>query len=480
MIAGVVGWVPLVDPAVESTLADLKRHAKLRGLRHIVHDEPDDWFLQREDFNQGVARLLPHGLVYDILIFAKHLPHAIPFVDRHPQQPFVVDHIAKPVIRGAKFDADWAVSLRALAERPHVSCKLSGIVTEVRDPVVDAGAHPALHRRRARGVRPRATDVRQRLARVPAAGRLSRLDCRRAGRRRPALGERAGRDPGRHGLPRLRAVPGLTESLDVRQIVLEEPGRFAARDVAAPEPGAGEVLVRVRRVGICGTDLHAYAGRQPFFSYPRVLGHELAVTVERVPAGETRVQPGDLCTVRPFLNDPTSRASERGRPNCCERLRVLGVHIDGGMGDWLAIEPRFLHPVPDLDLESAALIEPLSIGCHAVARARLTPEDRTLVIGAGPIGLGAARFRRSGRRAAHDRRPLRDPPGARLAPPARCHRRRCGRGRRRVRLRLRRDRPCRVDDDGVRPRRVRGPPRVRRASRATRSRSTTPSCIGAR
>lgn len=134
MIAGVVGWAPLVDPAVEPTIVELKRHSKLRGLRHIVHDEPDDWFLQREDFNQGVARLLPHGLVYDILIFAKHLPHAIPFVDRHPQQPFVVDHIAKPVIRGAKFDADWAVSLRALAERPHVSCKLSGIVTEVRDP----------------------------------------------------------------------------------------------------------------------------------------------------------------------------------------------------------------------------------------------------------------------------------------------------------------------------------------------------------
>jgi len=178
----------------------------------------------------------------------------------------------------------------------------------------------------------------------------------------------------------------------MRQIVLVEPGRFTRREVLAPEPTEGQALVRIRRIGICGTDLHAYAGRQPFFSYPRVLGHELSVTVERVPAGDTRVRPGDLCAVRPFMNDPASRASMRGRPNCCELLRVLGVHVDGGMGDFLAVETRFLHPVPDLDLEAAALIEPLSIGCHAVGRGRPTPEDRTLVIGAGPIGLATAQF----------------------------------------------------------------------------------------
>lgn len=178
----------------------------------------------------------------------------------------------------------------------------------------------------------------------------------------------------------------------MRQVVLLEPGRFAMRDVEPPHPAVGEALVRVRRIGVCGTDLHAYAGRQPFFTYPRVLGHELAVTVEEAPAGDARVRAGDLCAVRPFLNDPTSRASLRGRPNCCEALRVLGVHIDGGMGDLLAVEPRFLHPVPDLDLDAAALIEPLGIGCHAVGRGRPTPEDRTLVIGAGPIGLATAQF----------------------------------------------------------------------------------------
>lgn len=176
------------------------------------------------------------------------------------------------------------------------------------------------------------------------------------------------------------------------QVVLEEPGRFAARDVPAPEGDEGLALVRVRRIGICGTDLHAYAGRQPFFTYPRVLGHELAVTVERAPQADARLRAGDLCTVRPFLNDPASRASVRGRTNCCERLRVLGVHMDGGMGEWLALEPRFLHPVPNLDPDAAALVEPLSIGCHAVGRAQLTPADRTLVIGAGPIGLATASF----------------------------------------------------------------------------------------
>jgi 2-desacetyl-2-hydroxyethyl bacteriochlorophyllide A dehydrogenase len=178
----------------------------------------------------------------------------------------------------------------------------------------------------------------------------------------------------------------------MRQVVLLEPGRFSLRDVDDPQPAPGEALVRVERIGICGTDLHAFTGRQPFFTYPRVLGHELAVRVEEVPAGDTRVRQGDLCAVRPFLNDPSSRASLRGRPNCCESLKVLGVHVDGGMGEALAIETRFLHPVPELDVEAAALIEPLSIGCHAVGRGRPSPEDRTLVIGAGPIGLATAQF----------------------------------------------------------------------------------------
>lgn len=178
----------------------------------------------------------------------------------------------------------------------------------------------------------------------------------------------------------------------MRQVVLEEPGRFLLRHVGDPEPRADEAVVRIRRIGVCGTDLHAFAGRQPFFKYPRVLGHELAVTVEHVPAGESRVSVGDTCAVRPFLNNPQSRASGRGRPNCCEELRVLGVHVDGGMGDLLAVPPAFLHPVVGVDVDVLALVEPLSIGCHAVARAGLTKNDDVLIIGAGPIGLAVLQF----------------------------------------------------------------------------------------
>ena len=138
-IAGVVGWVPLVDPGVEATLARLAADPHLRGVRHIVHDEPDERFILRDDFNRGVARLRGFGLVYDVLIFAAHLPHAIAFVDRHPDQPFVVDHVAKPTIRTAAFDRAWAEGLRELARRPHVTCKLSGKVTEVRDPGWSSG-----------------------------------------------------------------------------------------------------------------------------------------------------------------------------------------------------------------------------------------------------------------------------------------------------------------------------------------------------
>jgi len=132
-VCGVVGWAPLVDARVDDVLGELSGHPRLRGIRHILHDEADDRYMLRDDFNRGVARLRHYGLVYDVLILAKHLPWTLDFIDRHPNQPFVVDHIAKPVIAAARFDADWKRGLEALAERPHVTCKLSGVVTEVRD-----------------------------------------------------------------------------------------------------------------------------------------------------------------------------------------------------------------------------------------------------------------------------------------------------------------------------------------------------------
>ena len=127
-IAGVVGWVPLVSPTVAADLERLGAHAKLKGVRHVLQGEPDGYML-REEFNRGLRALRPHGLAYDILICERQLPQAIELVDRHPEQVFVLDHIAKPRIRAGEMEP-WRAQIRELARRPHVSCKLSGLVTE--------------------------------------------------------------------------------------------------------------------------------------------------------------------------------------------------------------------------------------------------------------------------------------------------------------------------------------------------------------
>jgi L-fuconolactonase len=131
-LCGVVGWVPLCDPAVEALLERLAVSPALRGVRHVVQGEPDDEYILRPDFNRGIAALRRFDLAYDILIFERHLPATLRFVDRHPQQRFVVDHIAKPRVRDGLLEP-WASRLRELARRPHVWCKLSGVVTEA-DP----------------------------------------------------------------------------------------------------------------------------------------------------------------------------------------------------------------------------------------------------------------------------------------------------------------------------------------------------------
>jgi L-fuconolactonase len=126
---GVVGWAPIASPEFPRELENLRKYEKLKGLRHVVQDEPDDGFLQRPDFNRGIAQLKQFGLVYDILIFERQLPAAIAFVDRHPQQIFVLDHIAKPRIRDRALEP-WRTNIRDLARRENVYCKLSGMVTE--------------------------------------------------------------------------------------------------------------------------------------------------------------------------------------------------------------------------------------------------------------------------------------------------------------------------------------------------------------
>ncbi len=131
-VRAVVGWAPLCHDGGEPHLEMFAAHPKLAGVRHVVHDEPNDDFILRDDFNAGIGNLTKYGLRYDILIFWKHLPQTIRFVDRHPDQPFIVDHIAKPRITREGFDEEWAAGIRELARRPHVSCKFSGVLTEVR------------------------------------------------------------------------------------------------------------------------------------------------------------------------------------------------------------------------------------------------------------------------------------------------------------------------------------------------------------
>jgi L-fuconolactonase len=128
-LKGVVGWAPLMSPTVEGEIEKLAVNKKLRAVRHVVQDEKDDRYILREDFNAGVALLDKHGLAYDILIFDRHLPYAIQFVDRHPKQRFIVDHIAKPRIRDGVV-MPWRDNLREMAKRPNVWCKISGVVTE--------------------------------------------------------------------------------------------------------------------------------------------------------------------------------------------------------------------------------------------------------------------------------------------------------------------------------------------------------------
>lgn len=179
----------------------------------------------------------------------------------------------------------------------------------------------------------------------------------------------------------------------MKALLLKNPGQFERIDIPEPSsPGPGEAVVRVHRVGICGTDLSGYLGKMPFFSYPRIPGHELGVEVVAVGAGVTNVKPGDRCSVEPYMNCGTCHACKKGASNCCANLKVLGVMTDGGLRDRFVLPARKLHPSSKLSFEQLALVETLAIGCHAVNRSALTAGENCLVIGAGPIGLASIVF----------------------------------------------------------------------------------------
>ncbi|MEP6566721.1 MAG: zinc-binding alcohol dehydrogenase family protein [Mesorhizobium sp.] len=180
----------------------------------------------------------------------------------------------------------------------------------------------------------------------------------------------------------------------MKAVVCRSPGDLVLEDRPAPgAPPSGWALVAVSHVGICGTDFHIFEGKHPFLAYPRIMGHEVSGTV--IAAGEgVELAIGEPVIVNPYLACGKCIACRKGKPNCCFRIEVLGVHRDGAMGEQILVPAQNLYPADGLSLADAAAVEFLAIGAHAVRRARAEPGARTLVIGAGPIGLGTALFAR--------------------------------------------------------------------------------------
>jgi alcohol dehydrogenase len=179
----------------------------------------------------------------------------------------------------------------------------------------------------------------------------------------------------------------------MKAIQLEQPKALRLIDVPEPaDPSPGDAIVRVFRVGVCGTDYSGYLGKMPFFSYPRIPGHELGVEVVAVGAGVTSIKPGDKAAVEPYINCQRCYSCTRGHTNCCENHQTLGVHIDGGLRPLFTVPARKLHVSTKLSYEQLALVETLGIGLHAINRAAPRADETVLVIGAGPIGLSVVEF----------------------------------------------------------------------------------------
>jgi len=178
----------------------------------------------------------------------------------------------------------------------------------------------------------------------------------------------------------------------MRALICTTPGEFEYRDISRPLTVEGNTLLKIKRIGICGTDLHAFEGTQPFFNYPRILGHELAADI--VETDDPDFKKGEAVTFIPYFNCGHCIACRMGKPNCCTGIAVSGVHTDGGMVDYLSVPTYSLVHGSGLSYDELALVEPLAIGAHGVRRAGVTRDERVLVVGAGPIGLGTMEFAR--------------------------------------------------------------------------------------
>jgi 2-desacetyl-2-hydroxyethyl bacteriochlorophyllide A dehydrogenase len=179
----------------------------------------------------------------------------------------------------------------------------------------------------------------------------------------------------------------------MRALLCVKPGELQIVERPRPTLKPGQARVQLRRAGVCGTDLHIFDGTQPYFEYPRVIGHELAGEIDEVGAG-SGFKPGQTVSIIPYLSCGTCVACRRGKTNCCQRLAVLGVHIDGGMADYVCAPESNLVAADGVTLDQAAMVEFLAIGAHAVRRGALKPGNRVLVVGAGPIGIACMIFAR--------------------------------------------------------------------------------------
>lgn len=177
----------------------------------------------------------------------------------------------------------------------------------------------------------------------------------------------------------------------MKALVCLKPGEFEYTQIEEPRLQPGYSMLKIKRIGICGTDLHAYRGTQPYFNYPRILGHELAA--EFVTSNDdTGFSPGESLTFIPYLSCKKCIACRSGKTNCCSSIQVIGVHTDGGMTDYISIPNDLLLKSKGLSYDELALVEPLAIGAHGVRRADIKAGEFVLVSGAGPIGLGTTAF----------------------------------------------------------------------------------------
>lgn len=174
----------------------------------------------------------------------------------------------------------------------------------------------------------------------------------------------------------------------MKYIVCQKPGEFLLQEKKAPSRKEGEALLRIKRVGICGTDIHAYGGNQAFFTYPRILGHELAAEILEIGENAQGLKAEDRVAIMPYLSCGICIACRNGKPNCCTAIRVLGVHTDGGMQEVISVPNDILIPANELSLDAISIIEPLAIGAHAIRRANLQAGETIAVMGSGPIGIG--------------------------------------------------------------------------------------------